>query len=50
MIVERYSIDKTVVNIDDSFILITEDEKERRISTFNSLLIPLIQKVSNKIG
>ena len=48
MIVERYSIDKTIVNIDDSsFILVTEDEKECRVSIFDNLLTSLIQKVNN---
>ena len=46
MIVERYSIDKTIINIDDSF-LFTEDEKECRISIFDNLLTSLIQKVNN---
>ena len=47
MIVERYSIDKTIVNIDDSFLLITKDEKECRVSIFDNLLTSLIQKVNN---
>ena len=43
MIVETYNIDKTIINVDDSFFLTAEDEKKRRISVFNSLLISLIQ-------
>ena len=48
MIVETYNIEKTIINVDDSFFSATEDERDSRISVFNNLLTSLIQKINSK--
>ena len=48
MVVETYSIDKTVINVDDRFCLVTEDEKQGRSMMLNNLLVSLIQKTNNE--
>ena len=48
MIVDKYNIEETIVHVDDSFLLTTDEEKERRLKMFNDLLHSLTQKEKEK--